>query len=150
MSNTKQTKRLESKQEVETYLDRLLYAIQSGSVKITFLKERDVDKKRNRKYTNRYTMSQLFPDEDEVEAIKRELTFLCEEEYIETVKDLGFPQKSEMRVFGRKYLKDDVYIKIRVELINIDQAYGDAHILVISFHYAEWDFRKTDFPYRKG
>lgn len=150
MSNTKEIKRVESRLEVETYLDRLLYAIQSGSAKLNFLKDRDVDKKRNKKYTNRYTMSQLFPDEDEIDALKRELTLLCVGEYIETVKDLRFPKRSEMRVFGRKYLEDDVYIKIRVELVSIDHAYGDSYILVMSFHYSERDFKEVDFPYKKG
>ncbi|MGI6225833.1 MAG: hypothetical protein ACOYJ1_06220 [Peptococcales bacterium] len=77
-------------------------------------------------------------------------------DYIETVKDTRFPKRSEMRVFGKKYLEDDVYIKIRVELISIEHASvsiehasGDSFILVMSFHYSEWDFQESDFPYKK-
>ena len=75
----------------------LKYAIESGSVRINFQRNRKVDEKRNRKFTNRYTISKLFPDEDEVEVLKRELILLTVEEYIETVKDLRFPMSSEVR-----------------------------------------------------
>jgi len=148
MSQTTENKRKESKIEVQTYLDRLKYAIQSGSVRIDFIKNRRVDQGRNKKYTNRYAMGKLFPNEDEVEVLKRELPLLSVEEYIETVKDTRFPKMSEMRVFGKKYSGDDVYIKIRVELVS-SLASGDSFILVMSFHYSEWDFKESDFPYKK-
>lgn len=149
MSKITEVKRKESKLEVQTYIDRLKYAIKSGSVTINFQKDRNVDQGRNKKYTNRYTMGQLFPDEDEVEALKRELSLLTVEEYIETVKDTRFPKRSEMRVFGKQYSGDDVYIKIRVELVSIAHASGDSFIMVMSFHYSEWDFKESDFPYKK-
>ncbi len=149
MNQTKEIKRKESKLEVQTYLNRLKYAIQSGSVKLNFQKDRNVDQNRDKKYTNRYTMSQLFPEEDEIEALKRELTLLTVEEYIETVRDTRFPKRSEMRVFGKQYSGDDVYIKVRVELVSVEHASGDSFILVMSFHYSEWDFKESDFPYKK-
>lgn len=149
MNKITEIKRKESKLEVQTYIDRLKYAIKSGSVTINFQKVRNVDQDRNKKYTNRYTMGQLFPDEDEVEALKRELSLLAVEEYIETVKDTKFPKRSEMRVFGKQYSGDDVYIKIRVELVSIAHASGDSFIMVMSFHYSEWDFKESDFPYKK-
>lgn len=149
MNKIKEIKRKESRLEVQTYIDRLKYAIKSGSVTINFQKVRNVDQGRNKKYTNRYTMGRLFPDEDEVEALKRELSLLAVEEYIETVKDTKFPKRSEMRVFGKQYLGDDVYIKIRVELVSIAHASGDSFIMVMSFHYSEWDFKESNFPYKK-
>lgn len=149
MNKITEIKRKESKLEVQTYIDRLKYAIKSGSVTINFQKVRNVDQDRNKKYTNRYTMGRLFPDEDEVEALKRELSLLAVEEYIETVKDTKFPKRSEMRVFGKQYSGDDVYIKIRVELVSIAHASGDSFIMVMSFHYSEWDFKESDFPYKK-
>lgn len=150
MNKANEKKRIETKMEVQTYIDRLKYAIESGSVKVNFQKERQVDKQRDKKYTNRYTMLQLFPDEDEVDALKRELTYLTVEEYIETVQDLRFPKRSEMRVFGKEYSGEDVYIKIRVELVSIAHANGDSFILVMSFHFSERDFKESDFPYRKS
>ena len=142
-------KRIEDKFEVQTYLDRLKYAIKSGSGKITFQKEREVDEDREKEYTNRYTVSHLLTDEDEVEALKRELSLLTVEDYIETVKDFRFANYSEMRVFGKEYENKDVYIKIRVELVNTMYAAGDSFILVMSFHFAEIPFQEDDFPYRK-
>ena len=139
-------KRIENEFEVTTYLDRLNYALQSGQAKINYQKDRRVDENKDIRYTNRYTLSNLFPDEDEVEVLKRELAFLTIKNYIETVKDTRFPKKSEMRVFGKKYSHEDVYIKIRVELLT---ASGSA-ILVMSFHFAERVFVESNFPYNKN
>jgi len=144
-----ENKRIESKIEVQSYLDKLKYAIQSGNVKINFQKDRNVDLERSRKYTNRYTMGHLFPYEDEVQALKRELACLSIEEYIETVKDTRFPNRSEMRVFGKQYFGEDIYIKVRVELVSIIHANGDSFIMVMSFHYSEWNFKENDFPHKK-
>lgn len=142
-------KRIESKLEVKTYLDKLKYAINNNSVKINFQKNRKVDEDRNKKYTNRYTISDLFPNEDEIDALKRELVLLSEENYVETVTDQRFPNRSEMRVFGKQYSQKDVYIKIRVELVSIEQASGESFILVMSFHYSDRNFKTSDFPYKK-
>jgi hypothetical protein len=142
-------KRIEPKNEVKAYLDRLNYALQSKDVTINFQKDRNIDYGRNKKYTNRYTVRQLFSDEDEVEALKRELSLLTVEEYIETVEDIRFPKRSEMRVFGKQYSGDDVYIKMRVELISLVHAIGNSFIMVMSFHFSEWDFKESDFPYKK-
>lgn len=64
-----------------------------------------------------------------------------------TVKDIHFPKRSEMREFGKKYNgNDDVYIKIRVELLG---QYGNTTTFVMSFHFAERDFIPGMFPYKK-
>jgi hypothetical protein len=106
-----------------------------------------VDKNRDPRYTNRFTVADLFPGEDFTVALKRELQTLTVEEYMQTVKDLRFPKRSEMREFGKVYDgKGDVYIKIRVELL---AAYGDHTTFVMSFHYAEIPFTPDMFPYRK-
>lgn len=146
MKKRLELKRRESKFEVETHLDRLKYAIESDSVRVNFQRNRRIDQDRDKKYTNRYTIARLFPDEDEIDAIKKELLKLTIEDYIETVKDKKFPKKSEMRVFGKQYAKEDVYIKIRVELAHTS---GGDDILVMSFHYSEWSFTEDDFPYKK-
>ncbi len=65
-----------------------------------------------------------------------------------TVKDIRFPNRSEMREFGKVYNgQDDVYIKIRVELLGV---YGSATTFVMSFHFAERPFVPEMFPYRKS
>ena len=150
MEKRNEKRRIETELEVKNYLYKLKYAIKSGFATVNFQKVRQVDKNRNIKYTNRYTISKLFPEEDEVEVLKRELSSLTVEEYIKTVKDLRFPKRSEMRVFSKQYSGDNVYIKIRVELISSEYAYGKDYILVMSFHFSEWDINKSDFPYGKG
>ena len=137
--------RIESRLEVEAYIQNLKYALNHGA-KINFQARRAVDSGRDVRYTNMYTVNALFPDENPADALKRELLTLSEEEYIRTVKDLRFPKKSEMREFGKVYNgKDDVYIKIRVELLGLN---GETTTFVMSFHFAEKAFTPDIFPYR--
>lgn len=139
--------RVETKDEIITYIARLKYAIESGA-EIKFQEVRQVDKDRELKYTNRYTMATLFPDENPVDALKRELLTLSEKEYIRTVKDNRFPKRSEMREFGKIYNNcDEVYIKIRVELVS-EILFGGHTTFVMSFHFAEKSFREEVFPYK--
>ena len=143
--NTKN--RLESKLEVNTYLQKLKYALDHDA-QITFQARRLVDKKRDEKYTNQYTVDTLFPDENPVDALKRELKTLTVEEYMKTVQDLRFPKRSEMREFGKVYNgMQDVYIKIRVELLGLD---GNTTTFVMSFHFAEKPFTIDMFPYKEN
>ena len=138
--------RIESELEVKTYIQDLKFALNNGA-QINFQAKRRVDENREEKYTNQYTINTLFPNENPVDAIKRELLTLSVEDYMQTVKDMRFPKRSEMRVFGKVYNgTDDVYIKIRVELLGI---YGNTTTFVMSFHYAERAFMPEMFPYRK-
>ena len=56
--------------------------------------------------------------------------------------------RGEMRVFGMFYQSLDVYIKIRVDLINCDNHIGRSKIFVMSFHFSEIPFSNRTFPYR--
>jgi len=141
--------RIEEKLEVSTYISRLVYALENNNVKVTFQEKRQVDEKRPVQYTNQYAVAQLFPDEDPVEAIKRELKTLNVQEYIETVKDIRFPKKSEMRVFGRSYGDKEIYIKIRVELIQVSRGSVNNIIFVMSFHFSTVEFNDIVFPHCK-
>ena len=123
------------------------FAINNGA-KINFQVKRLVDEQREEKYTNLYTVNALFPNENPVAALRRELLSLSVEQYMRTVKDIRFPKRSEMREFGKVYNgNEDVYIKIRVEVLGM---YGDATTFVMSFHFAERPFTPEMFPYRKN
>lgn len=138
--------RVESETEIKAYIQNLKFALNNGA-KIEFQVKRLVDEKRDERYTNQYTVNQLFPNENPVDALKRELLKLSVEDYMQTVKDLRFPKRSEMREFGKIYNgTDDVYIKIRVELLG---AYGNSTTFVMSFHFAERAFTPEMFPYKK-
>lgn len=139
--------RIESELEVKAYIQDLRYALNNGA-KIDFQAKRRVDDNRDEKYTNQYTVNTLFPDENPVDALKRELLTLTVEDYMRTVRDLRFPKRSEMREFGKVYNgTEDVYIKIRVELLGM---YGNTTTFVMSFHFAEKAFTPEIFPYRKN
>ncbi len=145
---TEETKScIESAIEVKAYIQDLKFALNNGA-KIDFQAKRLVDEKRDEKYTNQYTVNKLFPDENPVDALKRELMTLSVENYMQTVKDIRFPKRSEMREFGKVYNgTDDVYIKIRVELLGM---YGNTTTFVMSFHFAEKAFTPEMFPYKKN
>ena len=139
--------RIESELEVKAYIQDLKYALNNGA-KIDFQVRRRVDENRDEKFTNQYTVNTLFPDENPVDALKRELLSLSVENYMQTVKDLRFQNRSEMREFGKVYNgTDDVYIKIRVELLGM---YGKTTTFIMSFHFAERPFTPEMFPYRKN
>lgn len=142
----KTNSRIESESEVKRYIEDLKYALKNGAT-IEFQAIRQVDYNRDEKYTNQYTIAKLFPDENPVDVLRRELLTLTVEDYMKTVKDLRFPKRSEMREFGKVYnSKDDVYIKIRVELLGL---YGQITTFVMSFHFAEKPFTQEMFPYKK-
>ena len=139
--------RIESELEVKAYIQNLKFALNNGA-RIDFQSKRIVDEKRDEKYTNQYTVNKLFPDENPEDALKRELLMITVEDYMQTVKDIRFPKRSEMREFGKVYNgTEDVYIKIRVELLGM---YGNTTTFVMSFHFAEKPFTPEMFPYRKN
>ena len=112
---------------------RFLLQIRIGQSDNLYCRYQPKDQARPVQYTNKFTVADLFPDENPVSALKRELRTLTVEEYIQTVQDLHFPNRSEMREFGKVYAgKGDVYIKIRVELLS---AYGGHTAFIMSFHY---------------
>ena len=138
--------RIENELEVKAYIQDLKFSLNNGA-QIDFQAKRVVDEKRDEKYTNQYTVNRLFPDENPVDALKRELLTLSVEDYMRTVKDTRFPKRSEMREFGKVYNgTEDVYIKIRVELLGL---YGNTTTFVMSFHFAEKAFTPEMFPYKK-
>ena len=65
--------RIESELEVRSYLQDLRYALEHGA-KLTFQEERQVDQNRDQRYTNKFTIAELFPDENPVTARKRAST----------------------------------------------------------------------------
>ena len=138
---------IESKIDVKTYIDRMKYAIESGA-EILFQETRHVDDKRNIRYTNRYTMANLFPNEDPASVLKRELMGLTVEDYLGTVKDERFPKRDPLREFGKVYnSSDEVYIKVRVSLMG-QLGSGRHTAFVLSFHFAEKPFSEELFPYK--
>lgn len=136
--------RIESLDEVKTYLSRLKYAIENGA-QIRLQQLRNVDNCKPVNYTNLYALNTLFPDENPTVVLKRELLKLKPHHYLRTVKDIRFPNKSEMREFGMVYLPHhEIYIKIRTELCVI----GGHDVFVMSYHFAEIPFAEETFPYR--
>jgi len=141
----KEKSRIETKEEVIAFLSNLKYVINKGA-QIKVQLDRHNDQNRPIENTNRYTIADLFPDESPDVALKRELLKLTVQEYLRTVKDIRFPNKSEMREFGKVYNgSKEVYIKIRVEILG---EAGQPPLFVMSFHYAITPFEQEVFPYK--
>ena len=94
--------RIESDTEVKDYIAKIKYALDNGA-EINFQEKRQVDENRNIKYANGYTVRALFPDENPVDALRRELRTLTVQNYLRTVRDISRPNLSEMREFGKVY-----------------------------------------------
>ena len=92
--------RVENELEIKAYIQNLKFALANGA-QINFQAKRLVDENRNEKYTNEYTVNTLFPNENPVDALKRELLTLRVDDYIRTVRDIRFSKRSEMREFGK-------------------------------------------------
>ena len=88
--------RIETEFEVKSYIQNLKYALEHGAI-INFQERRRVDEERDEKYTNQYTVRTLFPDENPLDILKRELLTLTPEDYMRTVKDTRCPEKSEWK-----------------------------------------------------
>lgn len=104
-------RRIETESEVSAYLAKMKHALENGA-QIQFQIDRQVDNERDAYFTNRFTLSELFPDEAPSEVFRRELMTLTKANYMGTVRDIRFPKRSEMREFGKIYRQsDEVYIK---------------------------------------
>lgn len=86
--------RIEGELEIKAYIQDLKFALKNGA-KINFQAKRRVDDNRDEKYTNQYTMNTLFPDENPVDALKKELLTLSVEDYMPTfVMSFHFAEKA--------------------------------------------------------
>ena len=133
---------VESEKDVFHFLEHLKFSLKQKTTKIQLIEKRQVDNERDLKYTNTYTMAKLFPNDDKVVALKRELERLEITDYIETNKDKNFPSRQDWRAFGKKYGNEEIYIKFRVELL------PNTNVLVMSFHLSTVSFKTFKFPYK--
>ena len=76
--------------------------------------------------------------------LRRELASLECANYMLTIEDKDYPNRSDLRVFGKVINNLDIYIKLRVELVSI----LGKMVFVLSFHESERSFFKDEFPYR--
>ena len=141
------SKEIEPASAVSAYLAKIKYALEHGAT-VNFQRSRRGDENRDIRFTNHYTVHELFPDEVPTDALKRELLTLKISDYMGTVKDIRYPKRGAMYEFGKVYRQsDEVYIKVRVKLADLDG--GGAHTaFVMSFHFAEKPFSQCYFPYK--
>src|SRR5690625_4872863 len=87
--------RIEQKFVVEHFINEVKEALLNDSTQLSTEQKREEDEAE----LHENIMSILFPNEDETTVLKRELANLTSEDYLETLKDKKFPNKSETRVF---------------------------------------------------
>ncbi len=127
--------RIESELEVKSYLQNLRYALENVR-RLIFRQAPDLSIiKEMKNIRTNIRLINIFPDENPVDALKKELKMLTVEEYMRTESDLKFPNRSEMRNLEKSIMVTTMYIiKIRVELLGM---YGNSTTFVMSFHFAE-------------
>lgn len=101
--------RIESELEVKAYIQDLKFSLNNGA-QIDFQVKRVVDEKRDEKYTNQYTVNRLFPDENPVDALKRELLTLSVEDYMRTVRIQDFRKEARCVSLERSITGQKMYI----------------------------------------
>lgn len=138
---------IEDRPSVEAYIANTTLALKDSHTEVRIQFDRLKDKYRDERYTTRYTLGELFPDEAPSTALRRELSNLKPEEYIRPVPDSVNENKPAFWEFGRTYTgKGDVYIKIRTVLL--DQQCGNNHsVFIMSFHFATSPLSEEVFPY---
>ena len=57
ITNSNEAKRIETRSEVDTYLDQLKYSLTNSKAKLQFQKERLTDTQRDERFTKRYKVS---------------------------------------------------------------------------------------------
>ena len=141
----KNSSRNEQKFVVEHFLTEMKEALSSESAQLYSQHHRKEDEAE----LHENIMSILFPNENETAVLKRELTGLTTEDYIETLKDKKFPNKSETRVFAKQYNGEFVYMHVRVEMLEQEETGEPEQGLITSLHFCESELEVTDFPYKK-
>ncbi|XFA99137.1 hypothetical protein ACAG96_00810 [Candidatus Izemoplasma sp. B36] len=136
---------IKSREEVKTFLARLIYALKDKHTRIIIKYDRNSEGNKNIEHTNRFTIYDLNPDKPPEEFIRNEFSKLTIEEYMYCLEDDLYPDRNNLFVFARLYEeKGYVYIKPRVNLITTSRM----SIIVISFHYSTIDINDICFPYK--
>ncbi|MBI9010314.1 MAG: hypothetical protein JEZ05_09850 [Tenericutes bacterium] len=139
-----QKRLIDTLEEVMAYLAKLKYALMDSHCQIVFQESRKVDENRNPRFTNIFTISDLAPNQKPTDFIRKELAKLTVEDYQCSVLDTRYPKRKPMYVFAKEYKADNVYIKIRVELLEK----VNSNVFVMSFHYSDQVIGKDSFPYK--
>lgn len=140
--------RIEQKFVVEHFISEVKEALLNDSTQLSTEQKREEDEAE----LHENIMSILFPNEDETTVLKRELANLTSEDYLETLKDKKFPNKSETRVFAKKYDEDYIFLHVRMETLVQSESDETVKALIMSLHFRDEDddeIEIADFPYKE-
>lgn len=132
-------KKIDSLETVNMYIDQIHYIIDHLG-EIVLIKKRKSENNRPLLYTNLGTLNDLYPDDNIIEMIKIALYSLDAKDYLYTTTDRQRKNQPPLLVFGKKIKIQDVYIKIRIGIL-------ENRIKVLSFHYALYSINSKDYPY---
>ena len=97
--------RIESEIDVKAYIQNLQFPLNNGA-KIEFQGKRFVDEDRDERYTNQYTVNVLFPNENPVDVLRRELLKLSVSDYMRTVKHIVSPREVKCVNLGKSIMEN--------------------------------------------
>lgn len=144
--DSNKTNWIEDRSEVLAFLAKLKHMLENQRTIIKLENNRKSDQYKKIEFTNRFTFSDLFPNENPVEVLRRELNLLSICEYMHTAVDVINPKAPNYYVFAKKIGKY-VYIKIKIVVFNGSTPGQPDTALVMSFHYAEYMIDDKSFPY---
>lgn len=145
--DSEKTNWVEDSSVVSTFLAKLKFMLENPCTSIQLDKKKS-DQFKPYEYTNKFTLSNLFPNENPVDAMKRELRLLSLCDYLHTAVDVVNPKSPNYYVFAKKFDKF-VYIKVKIVVFNGSIPGQQDTILVMSFHYAEHLINENSFRYLK-
>lgn len=144
---SEETNWVEERSVVLAFLAKLKFMLESPRTRI-HLDIKKSDQYKPYEFTNRFTFADLFPNENPVDVLRRELSLLTISDYMHTAIDVINQKSPNYYVFAKKFGKY-VYIKVKIVVFNGSIPGQQDTMLVMSFHYAEFYIDDNSFQYLK-
>lgn len=134
--------RIEQKFVVKHFIDQLHETLENEALELFIQNEEEQDQEVDAEDLDQNALSVLFPNQDATELLMQAMRQIAIGDYLETVKDKRFPDKSERRVFVKTIADQLLAVSVRLE--------SDlAHVFVEVSVIEESDVAEADFPFKK-
>lgn len=131
--------RIEQKFVVQHFIEQLRETLRNEALELFIQNEEEQDQEVDAEDLDQNALSVLFPNQDAAVVLTQGMRELAIGDYLETVKDKRFPNKSERRVFVKTIADQLLSVSVRLES-DLAQVYVE----VSGFEESE-----ADFPFKK-
>jgi len=131
--------RIEQKFVVQHFIEQLRETLRNEALELFIQNEEEQDQEVDAEDLDQNALSVLFPNQDAAIVLTQGMRELAIGDYLETVKDKRFPNKSERRVFVKTIADQLLSVSVRLE--------SDlAHVYV---EVSVFEESEADFPFKK-